>query len=107
MDLPEIWYQHEVSAEPYSGTDGRGRPVYGTAVDVPCFQDDKRRLVRNPTTGEEVVSETTLYCALDTTALNAKGRVTLSDGRVATVLNVLRRDGGNLPLPSHLEVVLT
>lgn len=107
MDLPEIWLQHQVTAQPYEGTDGYGRPVYGAVQTVECFADDKRRLVRHPQTGKEVVSETTIYCQLYVTAFTPEGRVILSDGRVATVINVLRRDGGELPLPSHLEVVLT
>lgn len=105
MDLPDILLQHTVTVEPYEGTDGYGRAVYGSSSSVACFVDDKRRLVR-AATGDEVVSESTVYAPLITTA-PAESRVTLPDGRVATVIQALQRDGGDLPVPSHLEIVLT
>lgn len=107
MDLPGILLQHEVTVEPYAGTSGRGTVIYGAAFAVECFVDEKRRLVRNPQTGEEETSATTFYCQLDTAGITVKSRVTLPSGRVATVLDVARRDGGGLPVPSHLEVILT
>jgi len=103
--IPAFLLQHKVSIEAYLGSTGNGVETYAAATTVACFADDKRRLVR-ATTGEEVVSETTLYAALDTVA-PPQSRVTLADGRVATVIQALRRDGGSLPVPSHLEIVLT
>ncbi|MGH3323259.1 MAG: hypothetical protein ACRDOV_02370, partial [Streptomyces sp.] len=79
-------------------------PVYGAAVPVRCFRDDKRRLVRG-LDGSEVVSETTLYMRL-VEVCPVGSRVTLDDGRVTTVITSARRDGGGLPTPDHLEVTL-
>lgn len=97
--------QHTADIAAYTGTDGFGNPVYAAAVTVACFQDDKRRLVRQ-NTGDEVISETTLYAQLGLTC-PVNSQATLSDGRVARVLQVLTRDGGTLPVPSHLEIILT
>lgn len=105
MDLPELWMQHSAALEVYLGTDGFGNPAYDPTFTMVCFQDDKRRLVRGPT-GDEVVSETTLYAQLGP-SITVNSRVTLADGRVARVLQVLARDGGDLPTPSHLEIILT
>jgi hypothetical protein len=100
--IPSWLLRHTVSVEPYlqEGTFG---PEYGSAVDVACFVDDKRRLVRNKT-GEEVVSESTFYARLDVDC-PIDSRVTVN-GRTTTVLATARRDGGGLPTPDHLEVNL-
>jgi hypothetical protein len=105
VDLPDLLLQHEVIIEAYDGTDGYGRARYVPPVTERCFLDHRRRLVR-AATGEEVVSESTVYLRLDAT-VPPESRVTLPDGRVATVIQALRRDGGELPVPSHLELVLT
>lgn len=96
--------RHEVTIEPKTG-EGPVGPVYGPAATVKVFADDKRRLVRDAT-GNQVLSETTLYALLDASA-PVGSRVTLPGGRQATVIQALRRDGGGLPTPDHLEVVLT
>jgi hypothetical protein len=103
--IPSILLQHQIVIEPYQGTTGHGDETYGPPVAVVCFLDQKVRMVRSPSTGDEVVSSSTAYAHLDTTA-PAMSRVTLPDGRVTTVHQALRRDGGSLPLPSHLEIVL-
>lgn len=105
MDLPEILLRHTVTVEPYRGTESWGQPTYAAAYEVACFVDNKRRLVR-AADGHEVVSETTVYAPLDTDC-PVDSRVTLaSDGRQARVLDVKRRDGGGMPTPDHLEIVL-
>ncbi|MGW1679390.1 hypothetical protein [Saccharopolyspora sp. NPDC002376] len=93
-----------VTIEPYEGTGAYG-PVYGPAVQVRAVVDAARRLVRNAE-GAEVVSETTLYVPLSTVA-PAGSRVTLANGTRSTVIDAKTRDGGRLPVPSHLEVVCT
>lgn len=103
--IPRWMLQHSVTIEAYQGTTGNGAAVYAAPVPVRCFLDNKRRLVR-AATGDEVVSESTFYAPLATLA-PPESRVTLPNGRVATVLQALDRDGGHLPVPSHLEVVLT
>lgn len=101
--IPAFLLRHTAVIEPYEGSGGLG-DVYGDPVTVRGFADDKRRLVRDAT-GEQVVSETTFYCRLDTVAPPGS-RVTVN-GRTVHVIQALRRDGGGLPTPDHLEVVLT
>ena len=52
-----------------------------------------------------VTSSSTAYARLGTDA-PAQSRVTLPGGRVTSVIAALRRDGGALPVPSHLEIQL-
>ncbi|MBG0830515.1 hypothetical protein HS041_22395 [Planomonospora sp. ID67723] len=102
-DLPAYLLRHTVTVEPLTG-EGPYGPEYGPAAEVRCFIDDKRRLVRDKT-GAQVVSETTVFMPLATTC-PVGSRVTLPTGRESTVLTSLRRDGGGLPTPDHLEVNL-
>lgn len=102
-EIPGWLLRHTVTLEPYLGQSAAG-PKYGPAVTVACFVDDTRRLVRNEL-GDQVISETTLYCVLDTDA-PTKSKVTVN-GRQAWVIIAKRRDGGGLPTPDHLEVALT
>ncbi|MEU5979389.1 hypothetical protein [Streptomyces sp. NPDC047315] len=104
MRVPGWLLQHTVTVEPYKGDSAYG-PQYGPAVQVRCFLDDQTRTVRRPD-GQEVVSSATFYAQLDTTVCPAESRVTLPSGRQTTVIAALRRDGGGLPVPSHLEVQL-
>lgn len=101
--LPRFLLQHQVVIEPFQGTGANG-PVYGPPVTVPCFRDDKRRLVRAPN-GSQVVSESTVYC-LPGTVAPPESRINLGS-RVATVITTADRDGGALPVPSHVEVNCT
>lgn len=103
MDLPGFWLQHTVPVEPYEGTNGYGQAVYGTVFNLECLAEDGRKLVRDED-GHEVVSETTLY-ANRGPSIPAHSRVTLPSGRASKVIVVKDRDGGDLPLPSHLEIV--
>jgi hypothetical protein len=81
VKLPRWLLQHTATIEPYAGAGANG-PVYADAVTVRCFREDKRRLVRSAT-GVDLGT------------------------RVATVITVADRDGGQLPVPSHVEVNLT
>lgn len=100
--IPAWLLRHTAVIEPYEGT-GPAGPVYGAAVTVSCFAEDRRRLVRSDT-GTEVVSETTLYCPPGTVA-PAESRVTVN-GRQTSVIVTRNRDGGGLPTPDHVEVTL-
>jgi hypothetical protein len=102
-DIPGWLLQHEVSIEPYLGQSAYG-PRYGAPVTVPCFLDQQTRMVR-ATDNTQVTSSSTAYARLDTEA-PAQSRVTLPDGRVTSVIAALRRDGGALPTPDHLELQL-
>jgi len=100
--IPGYLLRHTATIEPYLGAGAHG-DLFGPPVTVACFADDKRRRVRSAG-GDEVISETTLYCRLDTDA-PAGSRVAVN-GRTTHVIQALRRDGGGLPTPDHLEVVL-
>ncbi|MFD5266753.1 hypothetical protein [Streptomyces sp. NPDC058335] len=104
MKLPGVWLRHTVSVEEYEGESAAG-PVYANPVTVRCFLEEKTRLVR-ASDGREVTSAATFYCRLDALAAPPESRVTLPGGRQTTVIAQLRRDGGGLPLPDHLEVQL-
>lgn len=97
------WLVHQMVVEPYLGQSATG-PRYGLPITLRCFVDDARRKVRTDT-GDEVISESTVICPLDTTA-PPKSRVTVN-GRTAFVITSKRRDGGGLPTPDHLELNLT
>lgn len=107
--IPAYLLVHTITIEPYAGQDGEGADLYGAPVEVACFVDAKRRRVRSPATnnatGDEVLSEATAYAPLATVA-PPNSRVTLPDGGVSRVIAALRRDGGSLPVPSHLEIVI-
>lgn len=105
MPLPPFLLRHKVIVEPYLGQGGNG-PTYGPAVTVRCFRDDARRRVRDGM-GEQVVSETTVYCALSTVAPPLSRVTGLPNGRTAYVITAKSRDGGGMPTPDHLEVALT
>ncbi|MER5769554.1 hypothetical protein [Streptomyces sp. NPDC001985] len=103
MRLLRLWFRHTVVVEPYVGSGPTG-PVYGPPITVRCLVDDQTRLVRSAT-GDQVTSTSTLYARLETVC-PAKSRVTLLSGRRTVVIAALRRDGGGLPTPDHLEVQL-
>lgn len=103
MLIPGYLLRHTVTVEPYAGDSAYG-PVYGPPAVVRCFLDERTRTVRRAD-GEEVTSSSTFYARLDTDC-PAESRVTLPTGRVTTVIAALRRDGGGLPTPDHLEVQL-
>jgi hypothetical protein len=99
--MPQQLFVHLITVEAYEGAGAYG-PVYAAPVEVACLLDQQTKLVRSPS-GGQVVSSSTALCPLDTVCPPAS-RVTLPGGRVTTVINALRRDGGPLPVPSHLEV---
>jgi hypothetical protein len=106
--MPEV-LQHTLIVEPYAGVSGAGEALYGAAFTLTGFCDSKARKVRVPmtqtSTGDEVLSEATFYTDRGP-AVPTDSRVTLPDGRTSRVLAVLDRDGGALPVPSHLEIVI-
>lgn len=103
MVIPGWLLRHTVTVEPFEG-DGAYGPVYGPATTVRGFLDEQTRLVRSPG-GDEITSTSTVYTRL-TENIPAKSLVALPDGRTTTVIAALRRDGGGLATPNHLEVQL-
>lgn len=104
MEIPRPLLRHTITVEAWRG-EGPDGPRYAAPAVVRCFLDEQTRMVR-ATDGTQVSSTSTAYALLDTVA-PAQSRVTLPDGRQTTVIAALRRDGGGLPVPSHLEVQLT
>lgn len=105
---PEV-IQHTLTVEPFLGQAGSGEALYGATFTLEGFCDAKVRKVRVPmtpsNTGDEVISEATFYTDPGPT-IPTDSRVTLPSGRQSRVLAVLDRDGGSLPVPSHLEIVI-
>ena len=101
--IPGWMLGHTVTVEPYAGSGAYG-PLYGAAVAVSCFVDEKTRTVRDKT-GREVTSSSTFYAGPGLVC-PAESRVTLPSGRQTTVIAVLVRDGGGMPTPDHVEVQL-
>jgi len=99
--VPGYLLRHTAVIEPYLGAGAHG-DLFGPPVTVKCFADDKRRRVR-ATSGEEVISSTTLYCRL--AAVAPTGSRVQVNGRTTFVIEALRRHGGGLATPDHLEVV--
>ena len=103
--LPGWMLQHSITVEALTGQSAYG-PVYAEPVAVQCFLDYATRLVRQPG-ADQVTSSSTAYCRLADIPAPATGsRVTLPDGRVTTVVAALRRDGGGMATPDHLEIQL-
>jgi hypothetical protein len=101
--IPGWLLRHTVTIEPYLGAGAYG-PKYGAPAVTACFLDQQTRMVR-AADGTQVSSTATVWLPLDVTA-PAQSRVTLPGGRVTTVIAALRRDGGGLPTPDHLELQL-
>ncbi|MBF8191661.1 hypothetical protein ITP53_39405 [Nonomuraea sp. K274] len=100
--IPAWLLRHTVHIEPFEG-DGPYGPEYGEQTTVACFVDDRLQKILNAE-GAEIVARGVLYMPLDTVS-PVGSRVTVN-GRAALVLAALRRDGGGLPTPDHLEVAL-
>lgn len=110
-DITEFYVDIAV-VETITGTTGYGVDVFAAPVTLDpatgngCYVDDGRRLVRS-TTGEQVISESTLYTDPSNAALfTPNSRVTV-DGIVSRVIKANLNDSGPLGLPDHLAVTLT
>ena len=79
------WYVQSVTVDTITGHDAWGQPTVVPHT-VACWLEDKVQLVRSGT-GEETVSSTTLYAALDQAAHFPAGSVVhLPSGRTAQVI---------------------
>jgi hypothetical protein len=103
-DLAGFWV-HTITVKTYLGSGTLGA-VYAPPVEVACFVDDKRSLVRDGQ-GAEIISETTVYAPVGAHALTPESLVTLPSAREATVITVAARQSGDLALPDHIEAALT
>lgn len=100
------FYVHTVSTKTLIGTGAYG-DVHAEPVDTAGFVDEKRRLVRD-TTGQQVISETTIYGPPERKLVWTPGSlITLPSGREATVITCGVSDSGDLDLPDHVVAALT
>ncbi|WP_076260869.1 hypothetical protein [Intrasporangium flavum] len=84
---------------------GANGDIFGASVDRDVFLEDSRKLVRDAT-GEQVVSETTLYADVADAAVFTPDSKVALPGRTARVLLAKRHVIGD-PDVDHLEVTLT
>lgn len=97
-------FTQTATVQTYTGTGTTG-PKYAAEVTVPCFVNDRRQLVRSGS-GDEVVSETTLYAPLASLpTFTPQSKVTVN-GRIAQVISAYRRDSAGPVNVHHTQVVL-
>jgi hypothetical protein len=101
--IPGWLLRHRIVVERYLGGSSTG-PLYGPPCELRCFLDEQTRTVRSPG-GEDVTSSSTAYAAPGA-LVPPLSRATLPGGRVTTVIQTARRDGGGLATPDHLEIQL-
>lgn len=123
MDLPEYLYQHTLVVEPFLGNSSHG-PEYGGESTYPCLVDDTTTLQLDAE-GKQVVSSSRVFLPLGSNVplesrvrtlfvkqdsyidLPEPEKITLKEtSRESLVLDRKRRDGGDLPTPNHLELIL-
>lgn len=110
MGIPGYLLRFFGTVEPYLGSGSYG-PQYGPAVSgLPCFAEVGRRLVVTRE-GRRVGTSATVWFQLGVVC-PAESMVTIHrrDGSVmiprVRVMSADLRDGGGLPVPSHLEISL-
>jgi hypothetical protein len=95
-------FGHTCTIRAYIGEGAKGAQ-YGTAVTEKCRLNEARRFA--PAAGaSEVLAETVIYMRA-AAVCPARSKVTVN-GREWTVVRSVPRNGGTLPTPAHLEVVL-
>jgi len=100
----EDFYVHTVSVETHTGAGAFG-DTYDTPADVNGFLEGKVQLVRG-TDGQEVVSNSTLYCSVaDGVRFTPDSKVT-TGGRTAYVISQNTNDAPGLGLPEHTAIYL-
>lgn len=102
MSIPADLLVHTASVEPYTGSGAYG-DAFGEAVELPCYFERKRQLVRGAD-GDEAVSEATVYADLGT-EVPVGSRVTV-EGYASTVITVAVFDDKGLTGLAHQEVSL-
>lgn len=107
--VPTALLVHRVRVQTYEGTTGRGTRQYATiSSPIRAFVDYKSRLVRSSSTGQEVLSQATVILKPSEYDRFPPGSlVTCPRGEVREVIERMDRDGGSLPVPSHVELALT
>lgn len=102
--MPRWMLTHRVSIEPFEGDGARGE-VYGAPITgVRALAVAKTTTLRTAD-GKTTVSDTTVVL-LPGQACPVRSRLTLPDGRRVIAMAVTVADGGGLPTPDHVEVVV-
>lgn len=97
-----------ITGEAYAGSGAYGDEYDAAAEVTPCVVQAKRQRVRAQTqdaAGEEVISETTVWCPPGT-VLPPGSRITLPDGRVTRVIVASPLNANGWDLPEHVELAL-
>lgn len=102
MLIPTRLLVHEVEVTPYLGHGSTG-PLFGPPFTLKCMAQGARRLVRN-SDGEQVLSDLTVYAALEDAPLVPEGSRVTWRGRTTTVLANTAHDDGGLGAPQHTEL---
>jgi len=105
MDFPDILKQHSVVISALRGHSSTGAPLYAPDTTIACLVEEARRRVLDGA-GEAVTAEARIFAPLATVA-PAGSLALLPSGRQATVIRTNRLDGGDLPVPSHVEIYTT
>lgn len=101
--LVKLWV-HLVTVAPRTGDGPTGR-TYGTPYELPCWLDDRVRLVL-ASTGEQIISPSTVYGPSTCPDIPPGSRISRPSGREMTVIAAQRHDSGQLGLPDHVEISL-
>jgi hypothetical protein len=104
IEFPQYLLVHTVSVQPFTGNRSHG-PTYGPSITHPCFIEHGNQLILSKE-GKEIVATSTVYLPLAAESDFPIDSLVTVNGRPSTVVDVKRRDGGGLPTPDHLEVIL-
>lgn len=107
------FYVHTATVETCTGTNGYGEDIYADQVVLEppngCFIDDTQHLVSGAT-GEQVVSNTTLYTfPANASLFTPNTRVTWASSRGTVTGRVIKTNSNEAPglnLPDHVAVTL-
>ena len=97
LTFPRIFQQHTLTVQPYTGWNSWG----ATTTVRGMYQEEPSR--RHTRSGVVYRITCRFWAPLDTVCPDGS-KVTLHDGRTGFVSYAIRRDGGALPVPSHLEI---
>jgi len=93
-----------VTHEAWASVDGFGKPTFGSAVSRSAIVERKQRLLRN-SQGEETLSSHRILF-LEPVSIDARDRLTLSDGTTAAILSVSGVMDPSTDAPYYAEVMV-